>query len=102
MIRRPPRSTLFPYTTLFRSHLREVDPGYPPAGVFPVKYDDLRTLRRRLHAQVLPVEVSVRQRGGKAGAGALEPIPVFVELIELPQQAVEKRQVVGAECRIVD
>src|SRR5437588_3751582 len=26
MIRRPPRSTLFPYTTLFRSHHR------PPAG----------------------------------------------------------------------
>src|SRR2546430_13455408 len=24
MIRRPPRSTLFPYTTLFRSHLRPV------------------------------------------------------------------------------
>src|SRR3712207_8007087 len=24
MIRRPPRSTLFPYTTLFRSHLRDV------------------------------------------------------------------------------
>src|SRR2546421_9321002 len=24
MIRRPPRSTLFPYTTLFRSHLRAV------------------------------------------------------------------------------
>src|SRR3712207_7470094 len=31
MIRRPPRSTLFPYTTLFRSHLRSsaVDPGNP-------------------------------------------------------------------------
>src|SRR2546422_6082428 len=27
MIRRPPRSTLFPYTTLFRSPLR--DPGAP-------------------------------------------------------------------------
>src|SRR2546430_8499876 len=25
MIRRPPRSTLFPYTTLFRSHQREYD-----------------------------------------------------------------------------
>src|SRR5256884_629867 len=25
MIRRPPRSTLFPYTTLFRSRVREVD-----------------------------------------------------------------------------
>src|SRR2546430_13401771 len=27
MIRRPPRSTLFPYTTLFRSVGREVDAG---------------------------------------------------------------------------
>src|SRR3712207_8928389 len=26
MIRRPPRSTLFPYTTLFRSDLAELDP----------------------------------------------------------------------------
>src|SRR5256885_10924318 len=27
MIRRPPRSTLFPYTTLFRSHLLALDAG---------------------------------------------------------------------------
>src|SRR3712207_7830509 len=27
MIRRPPRSTLFPYTTLFRSHVRWRDQG---------------------------------------------------------------------------
>src|SRR2546429_7065091 len=27
MIRRPPRSTLFPYTTLFRSHVRRRAPG---------------------------------------------------------------------------
>src|SRR2546430_12431315 len=26
MIRRPPRSTLFPYTTLFRSHIEDLDP----------------------------------------------------------------------------
>src|SRR3712207_8837407 len=34
MIRRPPRSTLFPYTTLFRSQLRarEPRPDDPPAG----------------------------------------------------------------------
>src|SRR2546430_7755891 len=30
MIRRPPRSTLFPYTTLFRSHR---DPAYPPEDI---------------------------------------------------------------------
>src|SRR5947209_20440583 len=27
MIRRPPRSTLFPYTTLFRSHVQASDAG---------------------------------------------------------------------------
>src|SRR5256885_7074551 len=33
MIRRPPRSTLFPYTTLFRSHLTR--PGFGPAAEPP-------------------------------------------------------------------
>src|SRR3712207_7105904 len=33
MIRRPPRSTLFPYTTLFRSHARGGDrPGHRRPG----------------------------------------------------------------------
>src|SRR2546426_8187406 len=32
MIRRPPRSTLFPYTTLFRSHLRAEDDKSQPHG----------------------------------------------------------------------
>src|SRR5687768_18107820 len=30
MIRRPPRSTLFPYTTLFRSTVAHSRPGVPP------------------------------------------------------------------------
>src|SRR3954462_16043773 len=30
MIRRPPRSTLFPYTTLFRSRLARVRGSHPP------------------------------------------------------------------------
>src|ERR1039457_3729384 len=37
MIRRPPRSTLFPYTTLFRSGRcadpRRAAPGFPPGAV---------------------------------------------------------------------
>src|SRR2546426_8991986 len=37
MIRRPPRSTLFPYTTLFRSHTR-VDRGWHRA-----RYPDLHS-----------------------------------------------------------
>src|SRR2546426_4675465 len=45
MIRRPPRSTLFPYTTLFRSAARHVrTPAHPRAvgrdgAVTPVGYD---------------------------------------------------------------
>src|SRR5687768_18161328 len=36
MIRRPPRSTLFPYTTLFRSTLRGMQTGYPQQNSGPV------------------------------------------------------------------
>src|SRR5260221_6803257 len=38
MIRRPPRSTLFPYTTLFRSHLGIPQPDCPA---------EVRQLRRK-------------------------------------------------------
>src|SRR2546422_8344413 len=47
MIRRPPRSTLFPYTTLFRSHPR-LRPAAEGSGVAP---DDLV-------GQVLPHDAS--------------------------------------------
>src|SRR3712207_7002784 len=54
MIRRPPRSTLFPYTTLFRSHRaggtaaadrRRIRAGGPRLGVLPRK-SARRDLRR--------------------------------------------------------
>src|SRR2546422_1330803 len=49
MIRRPPRSTLFPYTTLFRSErLREL-----PQGAHP----------RIVHADFQPREVAEREAG---------------------------------------
>src|SRR3712207_7986025 len=39
MIRRPPRSTLFPYTTLFRSFIatgsKRLKPLLPPNSIFP-------------------------------------------------------------------
>src|SRR3712207_7834528 len=52
MIRRPPRSTLFPYTTLFRSEVRGPGParadggGHPSAGqVSTLQRDGVRALR---------------------------------------------------------
>src|SRR5256885_9633241 len=43
MIRRPPRSTLFPYTTLFRSEARRDDPQAPAFGQYGVP-DQARVL----------------------------------------------------------
>src|SRR2546422_5277119 len=43
MIRRPPRSTLFPYTTLFRSEAREeLGVDLEPEPLFPLRYADER------------------------------------------------------------
>src|SRR5690349_24183906 len=36
MIRRPPRSTLFPYTTLFRSRLDKLTSGWQPSDLIIV------------------------------------------------------------------
>src|SRR5690348_17850053 len=47
MIRRPPRSTLFPYTTLFRSHL----PADVPLGYHTIEFHDSG---RRLSLIVAP------------------------------------------------
>src|SRR2546430_9212577 len=48
MIRRPPRSTLFPYTTLFRSPYRFVEVTVSPC------YDAIAVGRRLLAARKLP------------------------------------------------
>src|SRR6266571_3488805 len=45
MIRRPPRSTLFPYTTLFRSLPREPAPGPAPAPRCPAPQADRKSTR---------------------------------------------------------
>src|SRR2546421_5080592 len=51
MIRRPPRSTLFPYTTLFRSHLagaRGADLLVTTAGVSVGEHDFVREVLTEL------------------------------------------------------
>src|SRR3712207_8643059 len=63
MIRRPPRSTLFPYTTLFRSQLAAPGPADRRAGA-PLR----RVLPRVLAGQRLAARA--RRRVGAGGAGA--------------------------------
>src|SRR2546426_2727286 len=63
MIRRPPRSTLFPYTTLFRSRIRHYHTGVGHhSREFPFHLDD-RGLDREDRQQRNPM--SSRQAGRK-------------------------------------
>src|SRR2546430_10854138 len=77
MLRRPPRSTLFPYTTLFRSGVRAVSvPLSSPAvddlvgrlrGVLERRYHHLHPFNQRMHRgelsrQELQVWVANRDR----------------------------------------
>src|SRR5438309_7134846 len=57
MIRRPPRSTLFPYTTLFRSRGGREHPRRPPGGERPELEHGAQSRR------------APRPRGGRRRAG---------------------------------
>src|SRR5258708_26019787 len=61
MIRRPPRSTLFPYTTLFRSLSTIPD----PASSIP-QTDPADRSKARLHAAVAPSSASPAARDRKS------------------------------------
>src|SRR3712207_9486175 len=54
MIRRPPRSTLFPYTTLFRSE--EKRPNFIGDLAEPVEVDDARVSTRPGNDQTRPLD----------------------------------------------
>src|SRR2546427_9362711 len=61
MIRRPPRSTLFPYTTLFRSRVR---PGHSGGarGELAVRTLSRGSVRPRLARQARPIHAGGRRQ----------------------------------------
>src|SRR3712207_7074972 len=63
MIRRPPRSTLFPYTTLFRSHA-DADEREPPRCLPLVGERELLVAELHLGPLVGVLRVRARQRHG--------------------------------------
>src|SRR3989449_1498185 len=94
MIRRPPRSTLFPYTTLFRSHslgVGRADPLLPLGlglGGHPtrrVAEDQAREELRRFQRERLPDHAAHREpdpMGRRDAEGAQEGARVLGELVE--------------------
>src|SRR3712207_7558241 len=69
MIRRPPRSTLFPYTTLFRSHQRTVIDG-----AFRAETETLRPFPS--------VEHRIPERQAALEVGSQLSLPVSMRLLE--------------------
>src|SRR3712207_7652085 len=58
MIRRPPRSTLFPYTTLFRSLIRCLGLAGAPLcreNYYPLEYDPVHLAERTGNANALGI-----------------------------------------------
>src|SRR6266853_3444869 len=80
MIRRPPRSTLFPYTTLFRSR-RSFDPDwggfgrapkFPPAPVLEYLLRDRKSTRlNSSHSQISYAVFCLKQKKKKYHFGIL-------------------------------
>src|SRR2546428_6686909 len=97
MIRRPPRSTLFPYTTLFRSI------GRTPAGAASGASGLMRGSARRSLPRAFPCAPRVSRRHG-VGGSALPP-PDLEQLdarpvAELPHQHTHAER--GEEQRAVE
>src|SRR3712207_7633990 len=66
MIRRPPRSTLFPYTTLFRSHLRLAPGGRVRPAALDRHADRDRDWARCRHPHRLGVVADRRYRDARS------------------------------------
>src|SRR3712207_9388885 len=110
MIRRPPRSTLFPYTTLFRSHH---DCALVDVAVNSERFVGARALWRAGNvSEVVVASASPEAVGLSSVAGLLDPVPrtakhgLHVRLtapeeaetaLTVPLRSEERR--VGKECR---
>src|SRR3712207_9177758 len=104
MIRRPPRSTLFPYTTLFRSALylascgqKQIDRGQGP-------YFYLPKMESHLEARLWNDAFNLAQdhlgipRGTIRATVLIETYPAAFEMEEILYERSEERRV-GKECR---
>src|SRR3712207_7676509 len=65
MIRRPPRSTLFPYTTLFRSYLRKEYPARDGLTEFNPFFERVATLVKRQNLVLSPINIVLLTDGDR-------------------------------------
>src|SRR2546422_6073309 len=91
MIRRPPRSTLFPYTTLFRSHSRGLD-------------ELLCLATRGLHQLALLVGRLLQGRGAdrlRLGIRGAQTLGVLLPLLRSEEHTSELQSRLHLVCRLL-
>src|SRR5438552_18170478 len=102
MLRRPPRSPLFPYTTLFRSGLSPTGPGRALLeGLGPV-LNRLSDLRARCRSAAAPDRLRVGVNAALADNWLVRRLPDFtarhpdigIELVVVENETAER----GADC----
>src|SRR3989475_11182515 len=100
MIRRPPRSTLFPYTTLFRSYLAN---GVTPAGNWTALFRPGERVRLRMVNGAGNTFYDVRIPGLKLTVVHVDGVdmePVTVDEFRFgPGETRSEERRVGKECR---
>src|SRR5438093_7425278 len=94
MIRRPPRSTLFPYTTLFRSRklaaerpLKDIRDEYN----YPKKKGIKDECSRLLEASTMKSRISLRGRDRKSGSAGM-PRPISYAVFCLKKKKKKERR----------
>src|SRR2546427_11058284 len=98
MIRRPPRSTLFPYTTLFRSERGVGHVGEPLLGQPHVGQAARELLQEDLHLHARQVLAHALVRAIAEGQVVAGVVAVDVEEVGIGEMRSEERRV-GKECR---
>src|SRR2546429_4518278 len=96
MIRRPPRSTLFPYTTLFRSNhgAGSASVSVSRCGIHPLREQDRKSTRlNSSHGYISYAVFCLKKKKACDEIRQLQPRPVLVA-VTLPEQAPE----IGEAC----
>src|SRR5256885_16631189 len=97
MIRRPPRSTLFPYTTLFRSveQIRAAGGQAHGFGSDARKEEEMVALVQKIEAEIAPIEVAVFNIGANVRFGITETTArVYFKVWEMACFAGDRKSVV--------
>src|SRR2546422_11738262 len=98
MIRRPPRSTLFPYTTLFRSPVRRLRPGL----VFQFRRLQTDSIADRVTVRLSPVRRLTLARIDAGWTEAVETIPWTITRLRVTgviESSLYDAQIGRASCR---